>query len=677
MRLILCEKPSQAREYARLLGGARNGDGCIQTAQGTLTWAIGHLLEQVMPEVYDARYKAWRVEDLPIVPERWKLAPRTSVAAQYRKVAALIKQADEVVIATDAGREGELIARELLERSRYRGPIKRLWASALDDTSLRKAWANLRDGSATLGLYQAALARQRCDWLVGINLTRAATRLLAPRDTLFSVGRVQTPILAMIVRRDREIADFKPQDYFELAAVVACEKGPVTLFYAPPEGKRLYRREEAEALAARLCGGEGPLRVVSERKHRAPPRPFALSDLQGEANRRFGLSAARTLELAQQLYERHKAISYPRSDCTYLPEEQIGAERTILDRLHAAGHLPMAITTPKIRKGTVFNSAKLSDHHAIIPTAEVPKALAGDEFKVYRLIAERYAMQFLPDYRYEATSITLALQVTLSASGQVPLEMGWRTLQGVDEEEAGRPLPPIVDGTPGRVETVTVEAKRTRPPNPYSERSLLGDIKNIQKYVTEAELKARLRESSGIGTEATRAAIIETLKQRGYIRVEGRRKLVATPLGCALIDALPEKLYDPGVTALWEDQLEEVVEGRRSEAQVVASIAEQLRADLELLRGRATGQPRPVGGPDAPTGRRRASPKRGGRGAQPRSTPHEVPAPASTPDAPCCPRCAKPMVSRHSSRGPFWGCADFPRCRGTRAMDPPGARGGG
>lgn len=665
MRLILCEKPSQAREYAHLLGGGRNADGCIKTPKGTLTWAIGHLLEQVMPEVYDPRYKQWRVEDLPIVPDKWKLVPRKSVAAQYRKVAALIKQADEVVIATDAGREGELIARELLERSRYRGPIKRLWASALDDVSLRKAWASLRDGSSTEGLFHAALARQRCDWLVGINLTRAATRLLAPQGTLYSVGRVQTPILAMIVNRDRAIAEFVPRDYFELAAEVACTNGPVTLQYAPPEERRLYKREEAEALAERLTGGEGPLKVVSEEKRRAPPRPFALSDLQGEANRRFSLSAARTLELAQALYEKHKAISYPRSDCTYLPEEQIGEERTILANLHGAGLLPFTIDKPKIRKGSVFNSAKLSDHHAIIPTSVIPPlaAMTSEERKVYTLIAERYAMQFLPDYRYRATTISLALEVTLAATGHIPLEAGWRALQGGREEKEVRELPPIEHGTPGRVSQVVVETKRTRPPAPYSERSLLGDIKNIQKYVTEPELKARLRESSGIGTEATRAAIIETLKQRDYIRVEGKRKLVATELGCALIGALPEKLYDPGVTAVWEDHLEEVVEGKRSEAQVVALIAEQLGHDLTLLRelGRQRGPQAPLAATQPPNrGRKR------GRAGTPKQAPavrEEGPA-----DAPCCPRCAKPMVMRRSKRGPFWGCVDFPTCRGTRTM---------
>lgn len=691
--VILCEKPSQAQAIAKMLPGPRSkGDGFIETGGGIVTWAIGHLVEQVFPEEYDPAYKKWSMDHLPIIPQQWITKPVSKTRSQYRVVIGLLKKAKHVIIATDAGREGELIARELMSDAKFKGQIQRLWVSSLDDESLRKALDNLLDGKAKEGLYHAALCRQRADWLYGMNLSRAATMALAPPKTVFSYGRVQTPTLAMIVKRDLEIENFKPKDYFEVLAQVQAQSGTVTMRYAPGEEQRMWKREEAEAIIAKIHNAQGPISVKTEKKRKGPPRPYSLSDLQGDANQRFNLSAAQTLEIAQALYERHKAISYPRADSNYLPEEQVSDIPRILGHLNDAGLLPVAINKPMIRK-SVFNTAKVneSDHHAIIPTTTKPPvgAMSDVERKVYGLVVTRFLMQLLPDYEYKATTMILmaAKDVPLVAKGQVPLVQGWRVLEGKKaskpgaEDEENKELPPIQDGETGTVTDAQIDVKSTKPPARYTEKTLLKDMGNIQKYVEDPKFKKILKESSGIGTEATRASIIEVLKKRGFIKVENKRHLVSQPLGRALIQALPEKMYHPALCAAWEDYLESLAAGQRSYDEVISALTQQMTKMLEEIKGTERVEVKgytPKGGkkaPPRPEGDAPPCPKCGGE-TDWRHGKHggfwgckKYPdctgiVNVADPNAPQCPECGKSMRKRKGAYGDFWGCTDYPNCKG-------------
>lgn len=703
--VILAEKPSVAKDIARLLGRTGGGEGYIDTRQGTITWAIGHLVELAYPEEYDPAWQSWDVQTLPIIPPQWRLNPVKEKRSQYRVIINLLKKASMVVIATDAGREGELIARELMELAHYRGPVRRLWTSSMDDESLKKAWGQLLDSNEKIGLYHAARCRQRADWLTGINLTRAATKVLAPPRMVFSVGRVQTPTLAMVVRRDLEIENFKPREYFELLASVQAPSGRVMLRYAPSEENRLWERGAADRMAQQVNGARGPLRVRTERKRQGPPRLFALSDLQAEANRRLGYTAQQTLDIAQSLYEQHKAITYPRSDSRYLPEEQINDAPHILAGLHGHQVIPMAIPDRIIRKGT-FNTTEVnkSDHHAIVPTRQgvEPASLSPRERAIYDLVALRYAAQFLPDYEHDQTHITMdANGVPLAAKGSVPVIQGWKELypkgdngkrkrRSDEEMDDSGPLPPIRDREPGTVDRVDVVRKQTQPPKRYTEALLLEDMSNIQKYVTEERLRRILKETSGIGTQATRASIIETLKRRTFLRVE-KKHLISTESARALIAALPPALSDAGLTAVWEDYLESIAKGERQESEVMQALQGQMQKHLDAILGMQrvdvpghSGKAKPTSEPPGPAPacpgcgspmvwrtsrfgdfwgcsgypKCKAVIRPDGQAASGR------PAPAAPePDAPLCPKCGKPMRRRNGPRGPFWGCSGYPKCR--------------
>ena len=389
---------------------------------------------------------------------------------------------------------------------------------------------------------------------------------------MLSVGRVQTPTLALVVRRDEAIEQFKARDYYELAADVVTDSARLTLRYAPGEDARLYDQAAAEALVVRATGARGPLKVTSERKHSAPPKLFSLLTLQASANKKWGWSADKTLKTAQGLYETHKATSYPRSDCSYLPNEQEANVPAILKHLSGVTDLRVhaQIETPEIRK-SVFDSKKITAHHAIIPTTQAAPwdQMDDNEKNLYLLIARHYLAALHPDYEYQQTIIAMdANGVSFKATGKTPLVAGWHTVFGDavedddQDKEALPTLPPIQDGAPGHAETVRVESRRTTPPARYTEGTLLKDMAAIAKYVDDPQLKARLKETSGIGTEATRASILEILKKRDFLQASGKA-IISSPTGRALIAALPHELADPGETALWEDRLEAIVEGKK------------------------------------------------------------------------------------------------------------------
>lgn len=669
MKLFLCEKPAQGRDIGGVLGARQRGEGCLRGDGVIVTWAIGHLLEQVAPEDYDAAWKRWTLESLPIVPTAWQMAVVKKTAAQFKVVKGLLAQATEVVIATDADREGEVIARELLEACRYRGPVSRLWLSALDEASVRRALTALRPGAETAALYQAGLGRQRADWLVGMNLTRLYTLLARTGgyDGVLSVGRVQTPTLALVVRRDREIETFRPVDYFELFATVAVAAGRFVARWVPSgatdaDGRCLDRRV-AESAAQRVRGQAGQIvRADTERKREAAPLPFALSDLQQEASRRFGMGAQRVLDVAQALYEMHKLTSYPRSDNLYLPESQHAEAPAVLAalvRVDPALAPLVAAANPALRS-RVWNTKQVeaSAHHAIIPTAAVADlgALSVDERAVYDLIRRRYLAQFYPAFEYDQTSVEAAIAgETFRASGRVERVAGWRAVlapaattpaksgqrrgsaqpgeaDADDDIEAAahQVLPAMRAGETCRADAVEVRACQTKPPAHYTEGTLIAAMKSAARFVTDARLRAVLKETAGIGTEATRASIIKTLFDRGFFESKGKKHLVSTAAGRALIDALPAAVCDPAMTALWEQALDEIAQGR-------GTLDDFLTRQTEWVRAVVARGARQAGGT----------------------------APAMAPAGPvhACPDCGKPMQRRKNAKGHFWGCTGYPECR--------------
>ena len=616
MELVLCEKPKVGRDTARLLGiQEQHREYIICSGGKVVTWAIGHLLQQDEPESYDPRYRQWSWHHLPIIPEAFKISPNPRTKDQLKAIRGLLKKASKVLIATDAGREGELIAREILEHCVYKGPIDRVWAQAQDDSSLLAALKAPLPGIKTEGLYRSALARQQSDWLVGMNMSRAVTLRLrqktASRDT-HSIGRVKTPTLKLVYDRDEAIRKFVSQEFFELGATIRAENDQtVEMTFRPKEEERIFDRAVAEKLAAAATGARGPIQVKTEPKKEEPPKLFELTELQKRCNALFGWSAKKTLDLAQTLYQDRHAITYPRSDCPYLPDEQ---KKDIPVILAIAGALlgdpKVAQLKPVIRK-SVFDSAKVEEHNAIVPTTARPQfeSFSKEEASLYNLIVKRYVAALMPAREYDETEMSFqAGDILFKTKGQVTKSLGWRALYlQSDEEIQDKLLPAIADQTPGVAESVEVVARKTTPPKPYTEATLLEDMKSVAKFVINPEHKKRLKETSGIGTVATRAAIIEELKHPRcqYLLLNGKY-LHCTEKGAHLIawlDSYLPRLTDPVETALWEDALREIEKGAVKPEQFVAGISQTIGQNLKTLLNAIPDEVMKPSGVQCPSGK--------------------------------------------------------------------------
>jgi DNA topoisomerase-3 len=644
MRLFLCEKPSQARDIAKVLGARGKGDGCLVGAGVTVSWCIGHLLETAPPDAYDPRYKQWSLEHLPIVPTQWQMQVKPKTAGQFKAVKRLLGQASEVVIATDADREGEMIARELLDHCRYRGPVQRLWLSALDDASIRKALGALRPGESTFSLYHCALGRSRADWLIGMNMSRLFT-LLGRRSGyqgVLPVGRVQTPTLRLVVDRDRSINAFQPVPWWGIdVRLVAAHEGrtaqPFIAQWQPPkaasdeEGRCVQQpvaaaaaTKMATAITAQVCD------IRTERVKEGAPLPFDLGTLQQVCSRRLGLGAQETLDIAQALYETYKAITYPRSDCGYLPHSQHGEAKAILANLKGAdpGLAALAPYLDASRRSRAWNDAKVSAHHGIIPTAAAPSLakLPSKHKAVYELIRARYLAQFLPDHTYDRTRATFDCSgETLQATGKQILEPGWKralpeALAAQPGREPPQPLPVLNKGDNCPVRGVQLKDNWTQPPKPFTEGDLISAMKNVARLVEDPKLKQKLKETTGIGTEATRAGIIQGLLDRGYLLKVGKA-LNASPAGCSLVDAVPRAITDPGTTAIWEQALDMVQSGEMSlddfllrQSTWMSKLIERCRGLNVVIHGQAPapawGKKRKGGGTRRPATGKKRPPKR-------------------------------------------------------------------
>lgn len=654
MKLFLCEKPSQGNDIARVLGANQRGDGCLYTSdkQVCVTWAIGHLVEQFGPADYDPVFQRWSFETLPIIPPQWQVAPKKETKKQYNVVMKLIKAANAVVIATDIDREGETIARELLDLAKFKGPIQRLWLSALDEASIRKALGTLKSNQETLPLYYAGLARSRADWLIGMNFSRLFTLLIQEKGyqgKALSVGRVQSPTLALVVNREREIANFVPKSHFTLAAQLNVSDGQFMAQYVIPEQ---YCDEDGLCLDSRVVqaasqkikqsGTAQVVNVETKREKQNPPLLFALSDLQSECNRLYGMGAQQVLDIAQSLYETHKATTYPRTDCGYLPESQLAEVPAVIKALVAADknlqkilpHLNLS------QQSRAWNDKKITAHHGIIPTqgrVDMSK-MSEDEFKLYDLIRRRYLAQFLPLCEVDKTVVQLESGgQTLIAKGNVTLTAGWKMLFGKAAEEdesnddnAKQKLPVLKVNQQCRVIDTEIKSLQTSPPARYTEGTLLTAMKNAARFVTDPRLKQQLRETEGLGTEATRAGLIQSLFDKGFVKKKGKQ-MIPTAEGMMLIDNLPEVLKDPGLTALWEQALNQIAEGAMS--------LETFMQKQEVFIRHLMNQSRQSG------------------------------VRLGSIEIKKCPKCGSPMAKRNGKNGMFWSCTKYPDCDGIENID--------
>ncbi|EDM8864390.1 DNA topoisomerase III [Salmonella enterica subsp. enterica serovar Typhimurium] len=654
MRLFLCEKPSQARDIAKFIGAGQRGDGFLSGPGVTVTWARGHLLEQAEPEAYGGQYgNPWRLDVLPFVPQQWKLEVKKDGRAQFSVINRLLKQVDEVVIATDADREGEVIARELLEYCRFQGRVFRLWLSALDDASIRNALANIWPSEKTEALYRAGVGRGRADWVTGMNLTRLYT--LKAREAgisgVMSVGRVQTPTLAIVVRRDLEIENFIPKPYSDVIATLISDniafpvKWVAAAQYCDEEGRCIQAGIAAQVVE--LCRQTASATVIdcqTKRQKKSAPLAFSLGSLQQACAEKFGMPAQQVLDIAQSLYETHKLTTYPRTDCGYLPVSMREEVRAVLAALMQTD--PSLKSHPALAQldtslvSRIWNDKKITAHHGIIPTKQAGdlSRLSTDERNVYQLIRQHYLAQFLPLMEVDATEATFNISGQLfRTTGNVVVVAGWKALftepsrtaqipaDGNEDKEGVSRLPPLQAGQTCRIQGAEEKRLQTKPPVPYNDGTLIAAMTNAASFVTDAALKKVLKENAGIGTEATRAGIIDTLVKRGFL-VRDKKVLRSTPTGRDLVSALPSALTSPGLTALWEQLLDEVAAGRVS---LEDFMAKQNAWVVQLV-------------------------------SQGKSQPLAMQAPPGPP----CPVCGGRTAQRQGKNGVFFGCVNYPACRG-------------
>jgi len=654
MRLFLCEKPSQGKDIGRILGATQRGEGCLSGSGITVTWCIGHLVEAAAPEVYDAALKRWSLEQLPIIPQQWRVEVKPKTATQFKVVKALLAKATHLVIATDADREGELIAREIIDLCGYRGPIERLWLSALNDASIRTALGKLRPSADTLPMYYSALARSRADWLVGMNLSRLFTVLgrQAGYDGVLSVGRVQTPTLKLVVDRDREIAAFKSVPFWAIDVSLSAGGQAFSAQWVPPDGctddaGRCLQQPIAQQAAQQIRAADAAqvVSVETERVREGPPLLFDLGTLQEVCSKQLGLDVQETLEIAQALYETHKATTYPRSDSGYLPESMFAEVPTVLDSLLKTDPTlaPIMGQLDRAQRSRAWNDSKVTAHHGIIPTLEPANlsAMSEKEQAVYRLIRAHYLAQFLPHHEFDRTVADLSCgQQKLVATGKQVVVKGWLLVlaeperEGSADEDGDAPrsqvLPALRDGMACQVAGADIKALKTMPPKPYTQGELVKAMKGVARFVTDPRLKQKLKDTTGIGTEATRANIISGLIARGYIVKKGR-SIRASDAALTLIDAVPAAIADPGTTAVWEQALDMIEAGQLT---LDVFIGKQAAWISQLI-------------------------------AQYGSTSLSI----KVPQGPACPQCGAPTRQRTGKSGPFWSCSRYPDCKGTLPVE--------
>jgi len=565
--LILAEKPSVGRDLAKVLKCNVNKGSYIEGNKYIVTWAMGHLIGLMDPEGYDNKYKEWKMETLPMLPKHMKLTVLKKTGKQYNEVKKQLLRNDvnEIIIATDAGREGELVARWIIEKAGVKKPLKRLWISSQTNKAILDGFKNLKDAKEYENLYKAAVCRAEADWLVGLNVTRALT---CKHNAQLSAGRVQSPTLAMIVQREEEIRNFKPVDYWCLNA----KTDRFMLNWVNEKGNNsTFKEEIADSIVNKCKGQNGEvLEVKKTTKKKYSPALYDLTELQRDANKIWGYSAKQTLNLMQRLYENHKVLTYPRTDSRYVTSDIVA---TIPERLKAVsfGEYRVAAqqilnTGVKANKNYVDNS-KVSDHHAIIPTEEKGSLanLSSDEKHIYDLVVKRFLSVLLPAYEYEQTTVTVNIgKETFSAKGNITKSKGWKMLyDNLNDDEDSQELPHLNKGDNIIIKSVNKVKKQTTPPARFNEATLLSAMESPQKYINiEKDAAKTLNETGGLGTVATRADIIEKLFNSFVIEKKGK-DIYPTSKGKQLIELVPKDLKSPLLTAKWESQLDQIAKGKR------------------------------------------------------------------------------------------------------------------
>jgi len=589
------------RKIAKALGGGREERGAIKVGSSdTVTWAIGHLLEDCLPHEYDERYRKWTLEDLPIIPGRFKRKPQDGKQAQLKVVSDLVRQATEVVVATDAGREGEAIAWTLLDHVGWKQGAQRLWTSSLGDDHLKKAVRQLIDDAEKKALYVAAKLRSAMDWCDGINLSRAYNlRLTNYGDKVLSLGRVQTATLAILVDRDLEIENFKPQGYFEFKALLSTAAGQLELMHRPPEAARVTDQAQAQTIASKTQGLNASLKVETKPVTMRPPPPFSLPELQMAASARWGWSAKRTLDELQKLYEAGH-VTYPRTDSGYLTTDLKAAMPAHLAALQKHPDFRDLAKFKPLLRSSVFDDSKVEDHHGIIPTDQPcdPRKLDSNGARLYDIIARRFLAALMPDAKGQRTTITADLAgYKFKASGTIMEEMGWKVVWGKDgdptekkkgkdgEDDEDKHLPPVINGDPARSDKVDVVSCTTRPPPHYTEGTLLKAMLNAGSKNQDAEIRDLLS-NGGLGTQATRQEIIEKLKFRDFARPEGK-KIISTTRAREFVAILREegsRLVDVVATADLERRLRQVEKDPSKMPSIWREYAQRLEEEIAILK---------------------------------------------------------------------------------------------
>lgn len=572
---VMAEKPSVARDIARVLGANTPGKGCLKGNGYVVTWAVGHLVTQEDPGDIDERWQKWSQATLPILPENipLKVIPEKHTKEQFQAVSTIFNapQVDSIICATDAGREGELIFRRIYKMCGCKKPFSRLWISSMTEEAIAEGFANLKPGTEYDALYTSAQCRADADWLVGMNGSRAFTLRY---DSLLSIGRVQTPTLSLLVQREKEIRAFVPEDYYEVIADFGGYKGT---YIDNKKQSRIEKKEKAEEICAVVKGQIGKVESVeTQRKKTPPPLLYDLTTLQREANARYGFTAQATLDIVQALYERHKMLTYPRTDSRYLSDDMKPKMEKLLNSLPA----PYAEIVPKeadrVSPGKrVFDDSKLTDHHAIVPTGRFGGNLNPNEQKIFDMVVRQVMAAFSKDFVYDATQVvTKVNDCRFLSKGRQVVEAGWQKvnppLKSKKETEEEQVLPGLMEGTEVRVKDVKIQAKKTNPPSPYTENTLLGAMENAGRFVQDEELRRQLKER-GLGTPATRAAIIERLITVGYVQ-RVKKNLLPTDKGIRLIEVVPEQMSSPETTGRWEKGLNDIALGKMDPEKFMASI---------------------------------------------------------------------------------------------------------
>lgn len=575
--LVLAEKPSVGRDLARVLNCNIKGNGYFEGGKHIVTWALGHLVTLADPEVYDDRYKTWRIEDLPMLPKELKLVVIKQSSRQYKVVREQMRRNDvnEIIIATDAGREGELVARWIIEKAGVKKPIKRLWISSVTDKAIREGFSRLRKGSEYENLYASAVARAEADWVVGINATRALT---CKHNAQLSCGRVQTPTLAMVAQREEEIKNFKSREYY---GIVALSKG-LKLIWQDSQTKdtKTFNKDKCEEILSSLQGKPGEIIEVDKAyKKRYSPQLYDLTELQRDGNKYFDFSAKETLSIMQSLYENHKLLTYPRTDSRYISTDIVD---TLKERLNACGVGSYSAAVSKILKNPIranksfVDNSKVSDHHAIIPTEQKVylSALNDRERKIYDLVVKRFLAVLFPPFEYEQTTIKAKIgKETFIAKGKIVINQGWKEIYNhsieddweKDDSKDGltdQILPKVEKGEKVNITAIQQTKGETKPPAPFNEGTLLSAMENPVKYMAgeSKDLIKTIGETGGIGTVATRADIIEKLFNTFLLEKKGK-SIFITSKGRQLLQLVPEDLKSPALTAEWEQKLGAISKG--------------------------------------------------------------------------------------------------------------------